>query len=195
MIWCVLRRSEPLKNLLDPLGQMRKQVAETKKFQEQAEVGIALVSQQKAAARDHITTTNVSFPMVAEAIRRDRKRKHKHNSKKDKKKRDKKHKHKRHSSRSEHEHKDNLESPTSGADASDDDDTLVKRRKLEIMRQQRLKRERDERERAQKLIAEREGNASVHETNKAAHSGQRYNSQFHPELARQTRNMQSRSSY
>jgi hypothetical protein len=173
-------RSEPVKSILDPLNEMRKYVAETKKFQGKADQSIPLSACPAQGTKDNL------LPMVTAAIERHRKRKHKHKSDKDKKKskkgKAKKHKHKRHSNPSDVDQ--DASDVSKSSNESEDEKTIMKRKKLEMMRQQRLKREREEHARAGKLVAQLRGDGNKH-TESSVREGRRYNSQFHPELARQ----------
>ena len=180
------RRSEPGKSILDPLNQMRKYVAETKKFQGQAEQCIPLSTLPTLVLQG---TNERLLPMVTATIEKHRKRKHKHKSEKGKKKskkgKAKKHKHKKHGNQSEDAEQDAEDASKSSSD-SQDEKTIMKRKKLEMMRQQRLKREREEHARASKLIAQLKGDRDGKKhTESTVRENTRYNSQFHPELARQ----------
>lgn len=122
--------------------------------------------------------------------RESKKLKHKHKSKK-KRKHSKSKKRKRNSSDSqESDEKKNLTS------SSDEHETeqLEKKIKLEILRMERLKREKEERLRTEILLAKASGTKTPEEKEVEATTSFRrtYNSQFNPEIAKQNYDFKKR---
>lgn len=108
--------------------------------------------------------------------------------KKTKHKREKKQK-SRHTSKSKPgSDSDNSPSKHTDTESSDDEDKLEKKRKLEKLRAERLHREKDEKKRAEKLMAKLHGVAYIDDEEKPQPKPvmkQQYNSQFNPNLAKQ----------
>lgn len=96
-------------------------------------------------------------------------------------------KHKKHKSKKKHsKHNSDL----SESDSDSDIQEIEKKRKLEVLRMERLKREQEERKKTDMLLAKVYGEDDKNKTNTAQpkvqrHVKQKYNSQFNPEIAKQ----------
>ncbi|XP_044270098.1 leukocyte receptor cluster member 1 homolog [Tribolium madens] len=80
-------------------------------------------------------------------------------------------------------HKKKKKRKKHSSDDSESDSDFEKKRKLEVLRMERLKREREERKRTEGLLAKLRGEKTEEE--KPQSVGKKYNNQFNPELARQ----------
>ncbi len=94
---------------------------------------------------------------------------------------------KKHKKHKKHKSKHGKRSRRSSSESSSNSDTerLAKAQKLQILRQERLKREREEKLRADKLLAKMKGEDVVEKVEEPPPFVQKYNSQFNPHLARQ----------
>ena len=130
-----LRRSERFKAVLDPLNDMKKFLGETRKAEGRGGIQQPRLSSRKTGVLDRPVSE------ISEKLdRKERKKKKKH-KKETKAKKNKKHK------RAEIEKEEVDESSE-----SDDEEKTAKARQLELLRHQRLMREKEERARAEKLL-------------------------------------------
>lgn len=172
---------------------------------------------KKGSGSSKVSTSALPSPAPVKAVElKSANKKHKRKSKKEKKKKSKKSHKRRHSSTSDSEdsdrhkktkkaYKESSESSSgsSSSDSSEDEKEAAKKKQLEILRAKRLQREKEERARTNKLLANVHGLPPPREKPddeeeadiKVKPKVQKYHSQYNPDIAKQNQPLDSNTKY